>query len=182
MKHLAILALPIFMLGALPFAAFAAGSDDTAAPVPTQTSKDCKDGEIWDEKTLLCVAPETTGMNDDQRYLAVRELAYAGRPEDALRVLDSMTEGRTDRVLTYLGFANRKAGRLEEGLAYYAQALAQNPDNIQARSYLGQAYVEMNELVLASAELDQIRVRGGAGSWAEVSLAKAVATGQTVNY
>ena len=172
----------ILAVCALPYAALAAGSDDTAAPKPTQTSEDCKDGEIWDEKTALCVAPETTGMNDDQRFLAVRELAYAGRPEDALRVLASMTEGNSDRVLTYLGFANRKAGRLEQGLAYYAQALAQNPDNIQARSYLGQAYVEMNELVLASAELDQIRLRGGSGSWAEVSLAKAVATGQTTSY
>ena len=177
MRHFLILAVC-----ALPYAAFAAGSDDTAPPTPTQTSKDCKDGEIWDEKTSLCVAPETTGMNDDQRFLAVRELAYAGRPDDALRVLASMTEGKTDRVLTYLGFANRKAGRLEDGLAYYSQALTQNPDNIQARSYLGQAYVEMNELVLASAELDQIRLRGGSGSWAEVSLAKAVATGQTTSY
>lgn len=175
-------ALAILMMTALPFAAFAAGSDDTSPPTPTQTSEDCKDGQIWDEKTKLCVAPETTGMNDDQRFLAVRELAYAGRPDDALRVLASMTEGKTDRVLTYLGFANRRAGRLEEGLAYYAQALAQNPNNIQARSYLGQAYVDMNEIVLASAELDQIRTRGGAGSWAEVSLAKAIATGQTANY
>lgn len=142
--------LATLMMTALPFAAFAAGSDDTAPPTPTQTSKDCKDGEIWDEKTSLCVAPEKTGMNNDQRFLAVRELAYAGR--------------------------------LEDGLAYYAEALAQNPDNIQARSYLGQAYVEMNELVLASAELDQLRLRGGAGSWAEASLAKAVATGQTTSY
>ena len=175
-------ALAILMLTALPYAAFAAGSDDTAPPVKTQTSEDCKKGEIWDKKTKLCVAPETTGMNDDQRFLAVRELAYAGRPEDALRVLASMTEGKTDRVLTYFGFANRKAGRLEEGLAYYAQALAQNPGNIQARSYLGQAYVDMNEIVLASAQLDQIRIHGGAGSWAEVSLAKAIATGQTESY
>ena len=175
-------ALAILMLTALPFAAFAAGSDDTQPPTPTQTSEDCKDGEVWDEKTSLCVKPESTGLNDDTRFRAVRELAYAGRPEDALRVLASMTEGDTDRVLTYLGFANRKAGRLEDGLAYYARALVQNPDNIQARSYLGQAYVEMNELVLASAELDQIRARGGAGSWAEITLAQALTTGQTSNY
>ncbi len=175
-------ALAILLMTALPFAAFAAGSDDTAAPTPTQTSEDCKDGEIWDEKTSLCVAPETTGMNDDQRFLAVRELAYAGRPEDALRVLASMSEGQTDRVLTYLGFANRKAGRLEEGLAYYAQALIQNPDNIQARSYLGQAYVDMGETALAAAELGQIRARGGEGSWAEASLDQALRTGQTISY
>lgn len=175
-------ALAILIMTALPLTAFAAGSDDTVAPTPTQTSEDCKKGEIWDEKTSLCVAPETTGMNDDQRFLAVRELAYAGRPDDALRVLASMTEGKTDRVLTYLGFANRKAGRLEEGLSYYAQALVQNPNNIQARSYLGQAYVEMNEIELASAEWDEIRQRGGAGTWAEISLGRAIATGQTASY
>lgn len=174
--------LAILMLTALPYAALAAGSGNDEPPTPTQTSKDCKDGEIWDEKTTKCVAPETTGMNDDTRFLAVRELAYAGRPEDALRVLASMTEGKTDRVLTYLGFANRKAGRLEEGLAYYAQALDANPDNILARSYLGQAYVDMNELVLASVQLDEIRQRGGAGSWAETTLARAVASGETTSY
>ncbi len=177
MRHLAILAF-----ATLPFAAFAAGNDDPAPPTPTQTSTECKEGEIWDEKTQLCVEPEKTGLNDDIRFEAVRELAYADRPEDALRVLASMTEGNTDRVLTYQGFAHRKAGRLEEGLAYYAQALAQNPDNILARSYLGQAYVDMNEMVLARAELDQIRARGGAGGWAEASLSQALVTGQTANY
>ena len=68
------------------------------------------------------------------RFLVMRELAYAGRPDEALRVLASMSEGKTDRVPTYLGFANRKAGRLQAGLSFYAQAFNQNPDNIQARS------------------------------------------------
>jgi tetratricopeptide (TPR) repeat protein len=177
MRHFAIL-----LLSALPFAAFAAGSDDTAPPTPTETTTECKEGEVWDEKTKACIAPEDARLDDDTRFKAVRELAYAGRPEDALRVLASMTEGDTDRVLTYLGFANRKAGRLEEGLAYYAQALAVNPDNILARSYLGQAYVDMGEMQLASAELDQIRARGGMGSWAEASLSQALATGRTISY
>ncbi len=177
MRHVAIV-----LLSALPFAAFAAGSDDTAPPTPTETTAECKDGEVWDEKTKACIAPEDARLDDDTRFKAVRELAYAGRPEDALRVLASMTERESDRVLTYLGFANRKAGRLEEGLAFYAQALAVNPDNILARSYLGQAYVDMGEMQLASAELDQIRTRGGMGSWAEASLSQALATGQTTSY
>lgn len=174
--------LAILMLSALPFAAFAAGSDDTAPPTPTETTTECKEGEVWDEKTKLCTAPEDARLNDDTRFLAVRELAYAGRPEEALRVLASMREGDTDRVLTYLGFANRKAGRLEDGLAFYAQALAVNPDNLLARSYLGQAYVDMGETALAAAELDQIRTRGGDGSWAEASLQQALRTGQTISY
>ncbi len=175
-------AIAIMLMIALPFGAFAAGGDTTAPPKPTQTTTTCKDGEVWDEKTKLCTAPEDARLNEDTRFDAVRELAYADRPEDALRVLASMHEGETDRVLTYLGFANRKAGRFEQGLAFYAQALAKNPDNILARSYLGQAYVDMGETALATAELDEIRARGGIGGWAEASLRQALVTGQTISY
>ncbi len=170
------------LLSVLPFTAFAAGSDDTAPPVKTETTTTCEEGFVWNEETKTCVAPDDARLDDDTRFKAVRELAYADRPEDALRVLASMTEGKTDRVLTYLGFANRKAGRLEEGMAYYDIALTQNPDNILARSYLGQALVGMGETDLARAQLDEIRARGGEGSWAMASLEKALATGQTLNY
>lgn len=177
MRHLAIV-----MLSTLPVAAFGAGSQDTAPPTPTETTTECKEGEVWDEKTKLCTAPEDARLNDDIRFQAARELAYAGRPDDALRVLATMREGNSDRVLTYLGFANRKAGRLEDGLAYYAQALAANPDNILARSYLGQAYVDMGETELAMAELIQIRNRGGSDSWAAAALSEALVTGHTRSY
>jgi Tfp pilus assembly protein PilF len=93
-----------------------------------------------------------------------------------------MTEGETDRVLTYMGFAHRKAGRADLGMEHYAHALDVNPDNILARSYLGQMLVEMGEIAAARRQLDEIRTRGGAGTWAEASLARAVGTGETLNY
>lgn len=158
------------------------GGGSTDAPAATQTSKDCKKTEIWDEKAQKCAPAQDSRFNDDDRYRAVRELAWVGQPERALSVLATMQEGDSDRVLTYKGFAHRKAGRLEEGLLHYARALAQNPDNILARSYLGQAYVEMNEMELARQELAEIQARGGAGTWAEASLAQAIATGLTYNF
>jgi tetratricopeptide (TPR) repeat protein len=166
----------------VPFAALAAGSDDTEPPKPTETTTVCEDGLIWDEKSETCVEPVQESLNDDQRFRAVREFAYAGRPDDALAVLATMTEGNTDRVLTYRGFALRKAGFVEEGIAAYADAIAQNPQNILARSYYGQLLVEMNEVTLASAQLDAIRAAGGQGSWAERSLARAIETGVTYTY
>ena len=167
---------------ALPFGAFAAGSDDTEPPKPTQTSTECTKAQVWDEKTKTCVDAQSGSLDDDARFRAVRELAYAGRPEEALIVLSAMTEGDTDRVLTYKGFAHRKAGRPDLGMDYYARALEQNPDNILARSYLGQMLVEMGEIAAARRQLDEIRIRGGAGSWAEASLSQAVGTGQTLSY
>lgn len=169
------------LLSSLPLAAFAAGSDPVP-PTTTETTTVCAKGEVWDEKTKACIKSDDARLDDDTRFGAVRELAYAGRPDEALAVLATMTEGPTDRVLTYLGFANRKAGRLELGMQYYTAALTQNPDNILARSYYGQMLVEMNEIALAQGQLDAIRTRGGAGTWAEITLAQAITTGATTNY
>ena len=173
-----IAAVPFVLL---PLSAFAAGGNDKP-PKPTETTTKCKKGQIFDKKTKACVALDKTSFDNDTRFDAVRELAYAGRPEEALAVLATMTEGDTDRVLTYKGFASRKAGRMDEGLAFYAQALAQNPGNILARSYLGQAYVQMNKMELARAELVEIVANGGSGTWAQGSLAAAIKTGKTMNY
>lgn len=169
-------------LSVLPMSAMAVGSDDTKPPSPTETTTKCENAMVWDEKQQKCVKPDDNALNDDARFRAVRELAYAGRPEEALIVLAAMTEGETDRVLTYKGFANRKAGRLDLGMEHYAHAIDVNPDNILARSYLGQMLVEMGEIAAARRQLDEIRSRGGAGTWAEASLARAVGTGETVNY
>jgi Flp pilus assembly protein TadD len=166
----------------LPLAGLAAGSDDTEPPPATQTSTECVKGQVWDEETKSCVDAESGLLDDDARFRAVRELAWAGRPEDALIVLSAMTEGKTDRVLTYTGFANRKAGRMDEGLAAYNEALALNPDNLLCRSYLGQAYVELGKIDLAQVQLDEIRARGGDGLWAETALESAIRTGETHSY
>ncbi len=166
----------------MPFAAFAVGSDETEPPKPTETSTKCENAQVWDEKTKSCVDAKSGQLDDDTRFGAVRELAWAGQPDAALVVLAAMTEGETDRVLTYLGFANRKAGRLEDGLGYYDKAITVNPDNLLARSYYGQALVEMAEMQLASAQLDEIRVRGGSGTWAETALSTALKTGAGFSY
>lgn len=170
------------LLSLLPAAAFAAGSDDSSPPTQTQTTTVCPKGQVWSDKLKACTLPEDSRLDDDTRFRAVRELAWANRPDDALAVLATMTEGDTDRVLTYRGFALRKSGNLEAGLAAYEAALTQNPDNILARSYYGQALVEMNEMQMASLQLDEIRARGGAGTWAETALARAIDTGITYSF
>ncbi len=173
---------PVLALAMTPFASFAAGSDDTTPPTPTATTTKCEEGLVFDEKTKKCLAPVEGRLDDDTLYQAVRELAYAGKYDAALSVLAGMSDQSDDRVLTYLGFINRKMGNLERGMDFYQLALAINPDNILARSYMGQGLVEQGEIELAQLQLDQIGARGGAGTWAETSLRRAIETGVTYTY
>lgn len=169
-------------LALAPQLALAVGSDDSAPPKPTATTTECAKGEVWDEKTKACIKAEDQSLNDDQRYGAVRELAYAGRLDEAMAMLATMTEGETSRVLTYRGFLLRQTGRVEDGIAAYERAIDLDPANILARSYYGQLLVQMDERQLAQAQLDAIRTAGGTGTWAETALARAITTGVTYSY
>jgi tetratricopeptide (TPR) repeat protein len=165
-----------------PGLAFAAGGGDDKPPKQTKTTTECAAGTAWDDKTKTCVSLQESRLDDDTLYGAARELAYAGRHLDAITALRAMSNPEEDRVLTYLGFAYRKSGDLDRGMAYYRDALAKNPDNLLARSYMGQALVEMGEITLARAELTEIRRRGGRQSWAEISLRTAIESGQGFSY
>jgi predicted Zn-dependent protease len=169
-------------LAVTPGLAFAVGSDDSAPPQPTETSTECAKGEVWDEKTATCIKAESSQLNDDQRFGAVRELAYVNRPLEAMAILATMTEGETSRVMTYRGFLLRQTGEVEAGIQAYERAIALDPGNILARSYYGQLLVQMNEITLAEAQLDQIRAHGGAGTWAETALLTAIDTGETYTF
>lgn len=163
---------------ALPALAFAVGSDDDTPPTPTDTTKTCENGQVWDADSQNCVAPKDARLNDADRLKAVRELAYAGRLNDAQTVLDAMQDQQADGVLTYRGFVARASGRAEDARVWYARALAQNPDNLLARSYMGQGFAEAGDIVAARAQLREIRQRGGRNSWPEFALRQAIETGQ----
>lgn len=171
-------ALAAIML--LPSFAFAAGGN--SAPTQTETSKTCQNGQVWDANSNSCVSANDSSLNDTDRLDAVRELAYAGRMFDAERVLNAVNDQTLDGVLTYRGFLARQLGRDEEANDWYAKALHQNPGNLLARSYLGQAHVKSGNVELARLELSEIRKRGGRQTWAEISLRLAIDSGQVFTY
>ncbi len=75
----------------MPTFAFAAGSDSTSPPKTTKTTKSCWGKKVWDVNLQKCVKPQDASLDDDTLYGAVRELAYAGRYEDAQAVLAAMS-------------------------------------------------------------------------------------------
>lgn len=191
-----------------PGLAFAAGGGSSAGsgtdfsnpPKETETTKNCfserqwdpeqkayvrfsqKVNGVWDPNIQRCIRPDKASSLDlDTLYGAVRELAYAGRYEDAQTVLGQMPQD-DDRVLTYWGFTHRKMGDVAQANAYYGKAIATNPDNVLARSYMGQGFVEAGDTEAAVEQWREIMARGGEGSWAEASLREAIRTGFTYSY
>lgn len=110
------------------------------------------------------------------------ELAYRDLPDDPRVVLSAMTEGQTDRVPTYLGLATRKSGDMVSAMDLYGRGLAQNPDNLMARSNMGPAFLEKRDPALAAAQRAEIRQRDGRGTWAEYALRKAIEGGSAPGY
>ncbi|MEM9474717.1 MAG: tetratricopeptide repeat protein [Pseudomonadota bacterium] len=165
-----------------PALAWAVGTEVDTPPKPTKTTTECAGGQVWDDAQNACVAPRESSLSDDALYTAAREFAYAGQYQDAFGALQAMSNPTEDRVLTYLGFAHRQTGDAATGMAYYEQAIAQNPDNLLARSYMGQAYVKLGALDQAREQLTEIRARGGARSWPELALERAIESGRGFGY
>ncbi|WP_170438875.1 tetratricopeptide repeat protein [Ruegeria arenilitoris] len=161
--------------------AVSAAGGDSSPPKPTNTTKKCLFGRVYDEAAGRCVKPNKTNFSEEQLYQAVRELAYDGQFENAQNVLRVMDQD-DDRVLTYWGFTYRKMGEAELAETYYQRAIESNPDNILARSYMGQGYVTEGKTELAIAQWREIKSRGGEGTWAEASLREAIHTGLTYSY
>lgn len=164
-------------------AAFAVGGlDDVTPPTPTETTTTCPDGSVWDDGLGRCMAIQDSRLAPDKLIAAARELAYADRHQDAIDLLSMAADPADSMVQTYLGFAHRRAGRIDLGLDHYDRALAANPDNILARAYLGMAYVQLGDIAQAEVQLAEIRARGGADLWPDTALAAAIAAGDTTGY
>ena len=177
-----LLALGFTLCAATASLAFPGGGDDmmTAkpkAPVKISPKKvKCSRGETVKRVKLggkfkyVCVKLKADVLPDAALYQQARLLADEGEYEWALDHLRLIHDQQNAEVLNYTGYANRKAGRLETGIAYYKQALALNANYVQAREYLGEAYVLAGFDNLAQQQLQEIAKRGGTSSEAYIAL------------
>ena len=189
----------IFTLG-FAFAtshAFAAApaSGGTSAPAPSATTAPststmvspmqlhCKKGQVI--KTIrvkgkpskkICVKALGSLLTDPELYQQGMLLANQGEYDWALTVFSAEQNLNDPATLTMMGYANRKAGRLDLGISYYQKALAIDANYLKTREYLGEGYVMAGRIDLASIQLNEIAARGGLGSEEYADLKKAIDT------
>jgi tetratricopeptide (TPR) repeat protein len=129
----------------------------------TDASTQCSGGKVYSEQMKKCVDPEESSLDDETLYEAGRAFAHAGRYGEAITVLSTIAANGDPRVLNYLGYSHRKQGRIEVGLGYYEEALRLNPDFTLARSYMGEAYLQLGDVASARTQLKEIADRCGTG-------------------
>jgi tetratricopeptide (TPR) repeat protein len=153
---------------AISGAALAAGGNSGGSSTSTSpTTLKCKSGEVVKTvtengtKKKKCVKASSGILPDEELYQQARLLAKEGQYDWALAVLGVIQNQDDPRVLNYMGYSNRKAGRIELGISYYRKALAINPNFVLAREYLGEGYVAAGKIGLAKTELAEIATRCG---------------------
>jgi Flp pilus assembly protein TadD len=159
--------------------AFAAGdTPEPAATAAAPASKSakaygCKRGEA--ARKDACVTLAAGVMTDEELYEQGKLLATDNEYDWALEVLALITKQDDAKVLNYIGYSHRKAGRLETGIEAYKKALSLDANFVQARAYLGEAYILAGQKELATAELAEIKTRCGADCTEYKELEKALA-------
>jgi tetratricopeptide (TPR) repeat protein len=145
-------ALILAPLAAAPSLAAGGGAD----PVPN-----CPKGKVYDQKSKKCVVQKSGATDDDSLYATGHQLAMKGEYEEAIKVL-SLAQNKSDpRILNYLGYSHRKAGRVLVGLGYYEEALRIDPNYTLVREYLGEAHLQRGDVASAKDQLGEIEKRCG---------------------
>ncbi len=167
------------------------GSSADAGPKKPKTSPKqlhCKVGEVV--KTIhkfgyqdkkVCATITGSNLTDQELYDQGWLLAKTGEYDWAITVLSAITLKDDPDTLTMLGYSNRKAGRVELGISYYTEALAQRPDFVRAREYLGEGLVAAGRVDQAKLQLQEISKICGTQCEEYEDLQKAINTNTSDN-
>ncbi|MHB2168712.1 tetratricopeptide repeat protein [Alsobacter sp. R-9] len=129
-------------------------------------------------KAGSCVRVRAGVLGDGDLYAQGRLLAVRGWYAEALPILDAIQRTDDSMVWTMRGFATRKLGRVEEGMALYEKALAIDPNNLNTHEYKGEVFVTAGRLDLARVELATLERLCGRTCEQYEDLARAIETGQ----
>lgn len=128
-------AVAIVALGllALPAVGYAAGSS---------SSSESAKPDLYEEAEELI---------DDEDYAEAIPLLQQSIQE----------KGEYADALNLLGYANRKLGDKAKAMTYYTKALNMEPNHLGANEYMGELYLEMNDLAKAEERLAVLKTACG---------------------
>ncbi len=91
-----------------------------------------------------------------QAFIAAETAVKAGDYEDAIGKLTRLIADEPENAdaYNYLGYSNRKLGRMDQARNWYGKALEIDPRHLGANEYLGELYVQTGEMEKAEAQLD----------------------------
>jgi Flp pilus assembly protein TadD len=91
-------------------------------------------------------------------FVVIKARVDAGRFDEALADLDRLAaeRGETKEVLTFYGYAHRKAGRAAVARGFYDRALANDADYPEALEYLGELELSLGRIEAARALLARL--------------------------
>jgi len=86
----------------------------------------------------------------------IMKLIDAGNFDPAIEKLNEELDNDPENadILSLLGFSYRKTGRFDDALTYYQRALKIEPKHRGANEYLGQLYLDTNQLNKAKEQLE----------------------------
>jgi Flp pilus assembly protein TadD len=121
-----------------------------AAAIATGTALPCHAVE-WDDDPQAAAA--------DPDYAAGRKAIEAKDWNGAIKFFSTAALRAPDNadIQNYLGFAHRKAGKLEPAFKHYKRALELNPRHRGAHEYIGEAYLIAGDFASAQKHVEALR-------------------------
>lgn len=122
----------------------------------------CLSAAIGFLSSTAILAAGTGGSSNSQdvaeKLERAEKLIREGNPRDAIPILDKVVKADDDNAdaYNYLGFAYRNLGEYDESKKYYDRALAIDADHRGAREYLGELYLELDDLPAAQRQLARL--------------------------
>ena len=103
----------------------------------------------------------TSNQSNDTDYETAVQAVKAANYEKAVMLLSRVVAAKPNNAdaWNYLGFSKRKLLQFDQALNAYQKALAINPDHRGANEYMGELYLQIDDLAKAKerlSKLDQI--------------------------
>lgn len=162
------------VLGAVALAALTMGAPVPALALddgPPAPKIDCSKAS---NKNKPACKPHRGELSDEEIFNGAYWLARDTHYHEALALLAQAKNHDDPRLLAVTGFVTRKLGNVDGAFPFYARALEIKPDYVQAREYLGEAYLSKGDLAHASEQLGEIERRCGQSCVAYTELARRI--------